>query len=53
MLQVCNPIIPQSMSELYLMTYRSYMQGHADQQALLNNGVDREMLTEILIEGSH
>lgn len=24
----------------------SYMQGYADQQALLNNGIDREMLTE-------
>ncbi|OSS48799.1 hypothetical protein B5807_06947 [Epicoccum nigrum] len=33
--------------ERVLMMYRSYMQGHADQQALLNNGVDREMLTEI------
>lgn len=30
----------------------SYMQGHADQQALLNNGVDREMLTEIF-KGLH
>ena len=44
MLQVCKPILKH---ERVLMVYRSYMQGHADQQALLNSGVDREMLTEI------
>jgi hypothetical protein len=29
-----------------VLTLRSYMQGYADQQALINNGIDREMLTE-------
>ncbi|KAF3041103.1 hypothetical protein E8E12_006249 [Didymella heteroderae] len=28
----------------------SYMQGYADQQALINNGIDREMLTEAFRE---
>jgi len=29
------------------LIYHSYMQGYADQKALLDNGIDREMLTEI------
>lgn len=33
--------------EISLLRYCSYMRGYADQQTLLNNGIDREMLTEI------
>lgn len=31
----------------HLLRHGSYMQGYADQQTLLNTGIDREMLTEI------